>query len=461
MNASRRKDRSSSADKTPDLPDETAEAAEFTEPVGNDDWDDDVSIPIDDASNDGGEFSDESDPAVGHSTTVHRSSPGSSHRSSGPSDAEPFAAGPVRLVVEARAHGWRLDHYLQRLYPNFSRALFQKAIEQQQVQVNGLAAKTSRRLRVNDVLHVQLPRAPEHAIAPENIPLDVVFEDEHLVVINKPAGLIVHPGRGNYGGTLAAALQFHFNTLSDIAGQFRPGIVHRLDRDTSGVIVIAKNNQVHHRLSAQFERREVQKEYRAIAWGEVPNDTGTIDTFVRVHPQSREKMMVCEPFGNARNAVTRYEVLERFDGFTTLRLFPKTGRTHQLRVHMAHLGFPLVADSLYGGRDALHRHELELDRLHRSALPAQKARKPTHDKSAIETGSNRDDNVLITRQSLHAFCIEFVHPATRAAVRFEAALPDDMQQTIDALRKHRPATAVKGPPRPFHEPPRRSPGASD
>lgn len=329
------------------------------------------------------------------------------------SDEPPLSREPVTLTVEARAHGWRVDHYLTRLYPNYSRALFQKAIEQGDVLVNGLPVKMSRRLRVNDRISVRLPELPDKTIPPEDIPLEVLYDDEQIIVINKPAGLIVHPGRGNYRGTLAGALQFHFDKLSDIAGQHRAGIVHRLDRDTSGVLVVAKDNQVHHHLSRQFEQREVEKEYRAITWGVIPLDSDYIETHVRVSQRNRERMIVCPPGGNAREASTFYEVLERYHGFTSVKLTPKTGRTHQLRVHMQHLGHPIVADELYNGRKLLRLADLVEE------LPADQ------------------DQILIERQALHARRLAFDHPATGQRLEFQAPLPEDMQRTLDALRKYR------------------------
>jgi len=336
-----------------------------------------------------------------------------------------LSAQPVVLTVESRAHGWRVDHYLARLYPNYSRALFQKAIEQHSVLVNGLAVKASRRLRVNDLVSVRLPEQPDQTLPPEDLPLDIVYEDESLVVINKAAGMITHPGKANYQGTLAGALQFHFDALSDLAGKLRPGIVHRLDRDTSGLIVVAKDNQIHHALSRQFERREVTKEYRAIVWGRVASDSALIDTFVRVNSKRREAMMICEAGGNARQAVTLYEVLERFYDFTYVRLLPRTGRTHQLRVHMRHLGHPIVADRLYGGRATLTRQYLA-----GVADPTSLRRKATRSAGdPVDT-----DDVLISRQALHAFRLAFRHPATNAPVAFEAPLPPDMENTLSVLR---------------------------
>ncbi|HVJ67327.1 MAG TPA: RluA family pseudouridine synthase [Caulifigura sp.] len=321
-------------------------------------------------------------------------------------------AGPIELTVEARAHGWRLDHYLSRLYPNFSRALFQKAIADNCVLVNGLPAKASRRLRINDRLHVQLPKQPDSHLAPEDLPLNVLFEDEYLAVLNKAADMVTHPGKATYKGTLAAALQHHFDQLSDVAGSLRPGIVHRLDRDTTGVIVVAKDNQIHHRLSRQFERREVQKEYRAIVRGEVKEDTGLIHTWMKVHPKAREKMIVCEPDEKAREAVTTYNVIERFRGFSVMQLLPKTGRTHQLRVHMKHIKHPILADRLYGGAEKFLLSEV-----------------------AGEGGGG--STVLIGRQALHAFRLTFRHPVTERMMTFEAPIPEDMEFTLAALRRHR------------------------
>lgn len=320
---------------------------------------------------------------------------------------------PIELTVEARAHGWRVDHYLSRLFPNYSRALFQKAIAAKTVLLNGLPVKTSRRLRVNDRLSVRLPVLPDEHLPAEDIPLDIIFEDESMVVINKPAGMIVHPGKGNYHGTLAGALQFHFDQLSDVAGRFRPGIVHRLDRDTTGVILVAKDNQVHSRLSSQFERREVTKEYRAICHGGFHLDSDYIETHVRVHSKKREKMTVCEPGGNARDAVTFYEVLERLGDYTYVRLKPKTGRTHQLRVHMEHLKHSIVADAMYGGGSSLQRSEVA---------------------PRGSTTDEPDGDILISRQALHAFRIELRHPQTGQPVAFEAPLPEDFERTLTAMR---------------------------
>lgn len=323
---------------------------------------------------------------------------------------------PIEITVEARAHGWRIDHYLCRLYPNYTRVLFQKAIKQEAVLVNGLPVKAARRMRVNDRVSVRLPEMPDNRLPPEDIPIDIVYEDDWVAIINKPSDMIVHPGKGNYAGTLAGALQHHFDQLSDVAGQYRPGIVHRLDRNTSGIMVVAKDNQVHAKLSAQFEKREVQKEYRAIVWGRMEFDTDYLDTFMCVHPRAREKMIVCEKGGNARNAFTYYEVIERYKAFTYVRLKPRTGRTHQLRVHMQHIRHPIVADRVYGGRLALKMKDLSSE--------------------AEADAAERETDILIERQALHAYCLEFNHPHSGKPMKFEAPLPEDMKLTLAALDQY-------------------------
>lgn len=337
--------------------------------------------------------------------------------------AVPAPGDPIKCIVEARAHGWRVDHYLVRLYPNFSRAAFQRVLESDEVLINGLPVKMSRRLRVNDCLEFRLPETPDRTLPAEDIPLDILYDDDSLIVINKAANMIVHPGRGNYLGTLAGALQFHFDQLSDVAGKLRAGIVHRLDRDTSGVLVVAKDNTVHHHLSRQFEERTVEKEYRAITWGEISFDRDYIETHVRVSNRNRERMMVCPEGGNARHAATFYEVLERFRGFSFVRLCPQTGRTHQLRVHMHHLGHPIVADRLYEGHASLNRSDL------------------------MEDVPEDQDEVLIARQALHALKLGFDHPVTGKRMEFEAPLPADFQKALDAIREHRAKPARRPPVR--------------
>jgi 23S rRNA pseudouridine1911/1915/1917 synthase len=326
-------------------------------------------------------------------------------------DAGLASTEPVDITVESRAHGWRLDHYLSRLFPNHSRSQLQRIIESGGVRLNGLVPRVSRRLRVNDRLSVTLTDAERPGIEPEDLPLSIVYEDDALVVVNKAAGMVVHPGRGSSRGTLAAALQFHFNQLSDVAGRHRPGIVHRLDRDTTGVILVAKDNQVHQKLAAQFEKREVRKEYRAIVRGVPELNSDFIRTFMTTHPRIREKMIVCPEGGNAREAVTFYRTAENFGRYAFMELHPRTGRTHQLRVHMQHIATPIVADRLYIGTGELKASDI------------------------VPGTAEAADQVLIARQALHAFRLTIRHPISGAEMQFEAPLPDDMQRTLEFLRR--------------------------
>jgi len=322
----------------------------------------------------------------------------------------------VQLTVESRAHGWRLDHYLSRLFPNHSRAALQRAVASSHVILNGLPARSSRRLRVNDRIDVQLPDGDESRIQPEELPLDILYEDDALIVVNKAPGMVVHPGRGTYSGTLASALQFHFDKLSDVAGRHRPGIVHRLDRDTSGVILVARDNQVHQLVSKQFELREVKKEYRAIVRGIPEMESDYIRTHVCVHNRVREKMIVCAPGGRSREAVTFYHTAEQLGAYAFMELHPHTGRTHQLRVHMQHIGTPIIADRLYTGQKSFSRSDIDP-----SAEPV-------------------DAEPLIVRQALHAFRLAIRHPVSGKQIQFEAPLPLDMQNTLDALRESHAGT---------------------
>jgi 23S rRNA pseudouridine1911/1915/1917 synthase len=235
----------------------------------------------------------------------------------------------------------------------------------------------------------------------------VLFEDDHLAVINKPTGMVVHPAKGHWAGTLASALAFHFSRLSSVGGVSRPGIVHRLDRDTTGAILVAKTDVAHQSLAAQFEAREVEKEYQAIVRG-VPNrDRDRIDQPVGVHPNQREKMAIRANHSTTRTALTEYEVVERFPGFALLRVFPKTGRTHQIRVHLTYVGYPILCDRLYAGHAQITTGQL------------QKTDDPT---------------VLLDRQALHAARISFTHPVSGERVQVSAPLAADMQCVLDVLR---------------------------
>jgi 23S rRNA pseudouridine1911/1915/1917 synthase len=267
---------------------------------------------------------------------------------------------------------------------------------------------------------VQQIHVPREGPAPQEIPLSILHEDEAIIVVDKPPGMIVHPAKGHWEGTLASALAHHFGALSQRGGPTRPGIVHRLDRDTSGVIVVAKNDQVHDALAAQFKARQVEKQYFAIVAGAPDRDRDVIDEPIGNHPTHREKKAIRRNDPSARLAVTRYEVVERFAGYALLRVLPKTGRTHQIRIHLAHVGFPVLCDRLYGGRAQLS--ELEL-------IPRAGAAEP----SAAVTSPEP----LLKRQALHAHRLTLTHPASGQRMSFEAALPADMLQTLDSLRRWR------------------------
>jgi 23S rRNA pseudouridine1911/1915/1917 synthase len=317
---------------------------------------------------------------------------------------------PEEFHVKARMVGKRIDAYLSSRYQDFSRSVIQKVIDAGAVLVNGAPVKASYKVRLDDLIRVWLPDLGDDAPTPEDIPLSIVFEDEAFLVVDKPPGMVVHPARGHWAGTLVNALQFHFDTLSTVGGEERPGIVHRLDRDTSGLILIAKDDRAHRALSSQFAERTIQKEYLAIVSGVISRDTDYIERPIGPHPTHREKMAIRLPEDGGKPAMTYYEVVERFPRHTFVRLKPRTGRTHQIRVHLTHLGHPILADKLYAGRSAVTHSDLL------GALPADL------------------DPILLNRQALHAHRLSLVHPLTGAPLAFEAAIPADMAETVTVLR---------------------------
>jgi 23S rRNA pseudouridine1911/1915/1917 synthase len=332
-----------------------------------------------------------------------------------PAPAGTSRRGLIEIDVKIRSEGMRLDRYLALQFPDFSRSVIQDAIDGGNVVVNGKPSKSSYKVRHGDQLRIQLPEPKHDLPVPEDIPLDILYEDEWLALINKPADMVVHPAKGNWSGTLVNALQFHFTDLSNANGTYRAGIVHRLDRDTSGVILIAKEETTHRELAAMFEGRKVFKEYAAIVAGELDRDSDYIEGRIKHHPSDRVKMWVTDDQEDeeAKDACSYYEVVERFRGYTFVRVQPRTGRTHQIRVHLASVGCPVLADKVYGGRDQLRLSDVT-------------GRMP---------GDN--DEVLIGRQALHAYRLRFQHPRLGRWMEFEAPLPADMLQTLRALRQWR------------------------
>jgi len=267
----------------------------------------------------------------------------------------------IQHTVAPDALSQRLDRYLTTIVPDSSRAQIQKWIGRGLVRLDGKLAKSSHRISPGEKVSVEIPPPALLELKPEPIPLKIVYEDKHLLVVDKPSGLVVHPAPGHASGTLVNALLARGGSLSSMAGSFKPGIVHRLDKETSGLLLVAKDDPTHRQLSQQFADRKVEKVYLAIVQGVVERDEGTIDAPIGRHPIHRQQMAV-RPDA-PRQAETRYRVLERFKGATLLELFPKTGRTHQLRVHLKYLGHPVLGDARYGLRGrfprmALHAHRL-------------------------------------------------------------------------------------------------------
>ncbi|HLN98793.1 MAG TPA: RluA family pseudouridine synthase [Pyrinomonadaceae bacterium] len=318
------------------------------------------------------------------------------------SDAQPPPDNEtVSLKVSQLDAGSRLDGYLAAHIDGWSRARLQRLIEAGDVLVNSKVAKASYKVSTNDEIEVELTPPPAANFTPENIALDIIFEDDHLVVINKPAGLVVHPAAGVYSGTLANALAYHFQQLSR-AGSIRPGIVHRLDKDTSGLLVVAKTESAHESLADQFRAREVFKSYVALVYGVVKQESGRIEQSIARDPRNRTRMAVV---AGGRGALSLYKVRRSYKEFTLLDVELKTGRTHQIRVHLAWLKHPVVGDELYaGGRE-----------------------------NSVQDVQLRARIRKLGRQFLHAEQLGFRHPQTNEQLRFVAPLPDELTQLLAAL----------------------------
>jgi len=318
-------------------------------------------------------------------------------------------SGPLTLQVGSSIKDRRIDKYLHGRFSKFSRAMLQRQIGAGSVKVNGNIVKASFKLSPGDTIELSLPQLPSKEILPEDIPLNIIYEDEDMIILNKQADMVVHPARSNTHGTLVNALAFYSDKLSSGLGEFRPGIVHRLDRNTTGVMIIARNDTAQWKIAKQFEHRQVKKTYLAIVHGVPELTADRISAPLGVHPRVREKYAVRPQTG--KESITFYEVIESFRGFSFLKMAPKTGRTHQIRVHLSYIKHPIVADDMYGGK-LVYPWQLK------------------DEETAVE-------EPVISRFVLHASTIEFKHPTTEKIVKFEAPLPEDMQNLLDMLRKYR------------------------
>lgn len=313
----------------------------------------------------------------------------------------------MRYTVEESDAGQRLDQFLTRKLEAASRAQVREAIDAGQVTVDGQPVKPAHKLRDGEVLDFPEIAARVEQQRPEESDLEILYQDEHLAAINKPPGMVTHPAKGHWDGTLTAVLLNKFKQLSDLGGASRPGIIHRLDRDTSGVLVIAKNNEAHQALSLQFANRETEKEYFTIVAGCPDRDRDIIDEPIGPHPRYRERMSIVRDDPEAKEAQTFYEVDERFDGFAALRVFPRTGRTHQIRIHLAHVSYPVLCDRLYGSRARITVGEL---------------------------ARSDDPTIILSRMALHARRLKITHPVSGEPLEFTAPIPEDIHSTLVFLR---------------------------
>ena len=350
----------------------------------------------------------------------------------------------------------RLDKYLQNNLKSVSRNQIQKLIACEGVTVNSKRAKPSTTLHAGDVIDVILPPRPAKELTPEPIPLEILYEDEHLIVVNKHAGLIVHPARGQLTGTLLNALAHHFQQqrtqsgkpdekvshadgtidgLSSLGAEgTRPGVVHRLDKNTTGVMLVAKRDESHWIVARQFERRTTLKAYLALVHGNLPDVGGAIEQPIGKHPTVREAMAVRHD-SSARHALTLYRVRERYDGYSLVELELKTGRTHQIRVHLSYMGCPIVGDILYGG-EPVGTHEIEQPPEVVAARPYLTYARPKDEGERMEARARERHDMLMTTPALHAALLGITHPATKEPMRFTAPVPSPMRDVVAKLRGH-------------------------
>ncbi len=299
----------------------------------------------------------------------------------------------ILIDVPQQFEGYRIDKFLSVLLESSSRSFIQKLIESEKVLVNGLVINKKYKVNVDDEIKVLPGDLKPLDAQPEDIPLDIVYEDEHLLVVNKPRGMVVHPAPGNYSGTLVNALLFHCkDSLSGINGILRPGIVHRIDKDTSGLLIVAKNDRAHIGLAQQIKEHSFTREYNAVIVGHLRDNEGTVNAPIGRNPKDRKKM--CVTTQNSKNAVTHYKIIDDYEGYSHVSLKLETGRTHQIRVHMAHLGHPVAGDFVYG---------------------------------------NDKKSAYLNGQCLHAIKIGFVHPITGKYLEFTSDLPDYFKEFLRKL----------------------------
>ena len=320
-----------------------------------------------------------------------------------------------RFVADSGQQPLRVDKYLMNRVENATRNKIQKAAKDGNIYVNDVAVKSSYKVKGNDVVTVLFEHPPyEFLLVPEDIPIDIVYEDESVLVVNKPAGMVVHPGHGNYSGTLINALTFHFKNLPNNSSN-RPGLVHRIDKDTSGLLVIAKTEEAMTHLAKQFFNKTTEREYVALVWGNIEEDSGTIEGNIGRHPKNRLQNTVFENDDEEKGkpAKTHYKVIERLGYVTFVSCRLETGRTHQIRVHLKHIGHTLFNDERYGGEKIL------------------KGTSFSKYKQFVENCFK-----ILPRQALHARTLGFEHPVTGKMLRFQSPIPDDMEQCLEKWRHY-------------------------